>query len=368
MELPETTKDITVDWLNQALHENGFLGNANIVSLEQEPIGAGQGSISDIARLTLVYDRDAPHLPGTVIAKLPTSYPPIRELGMRAKPNIHEREIRFYKEVAPQSPLRTPGLIYGGIDSENQRYVLLIEDCSRYTPADPRLEGLTYEQTKIVALKLADFHARWWDAENLLSFPWMQKLRGSDLTVRLTEGFRAMWDICAQLEDFRLVLPDGGWEAGLKMYQQRQWLLENMPGDKLTIFHFDLRADNMFFDWDTPEDPLIVFDWATPTIGRGVMDLSVTLGFSIATDLRRQVEKDMVKLYYERLLDRGVSGYSFDECWTDYLRGLLEKTGLPIAGYSSKELSDPRLKKLVRIMLQRCFSAIVDNEATSLLP
>ncbi len=63
MELPETTKDITVDWLNQALHENGFLGNANIVSLEHEPIGVGQGFLSDMARLTLAYDRDAPICP-----------------------------------------------------------------------------------------------------------------------------------------------------------------------------------------------------------------------------------------------------------------------------------------------------------------
>ncbi len=83
MELPETTKDITVDWLNQALHENGFLGDASIVSLEQEPIGVGKGFLSDMAKLTLTYERDAPHLPGTMIAKLPPSYPSARETVIR---------------------------------------------------------------------------------------------------------------------------------------------------------------------------------------------------------------------------------------------------------------------------------------------
>jgi Ser/Thr protein kinase RdoA (MazF antagonist) len=144
--------------------------------------------------------------------------------------------------------------------------------------------------------------------------------------------------------------------------------MENMPDDKLTIFHFDLRADNMFFDWDTPEDPLVVFDWATLGIGRGARDLSVPLGLSMATELRRQVEKDIVKVYHQRLLDRGISGYSFDECWTDYLRGLLQKTLMPIATFSRLDLSDPRAKKLANVATHRVFSAVLDNQATSLLP
>ncbi len=366
MELPGTTKDITVDWLNQVLHENGFLGDADIVSLEQEPIGVGQGFLSDMTKLTLAYDRDAPHLPGTMITKLPPSYPSARELVMRR--NIFEREIWFYNEIVPQSPLRTPGLIYGGIDSENQRYVLLMEDCSHYTPADPQLEGITYQQMKIIALKMADFHARWWDDENLFSFPWLVNRKEPEQMAFSINFLRNSWDACAQIEDFRQALPDGSWEAGLKFYEHLPWLVENMPEDKLTIIHFDLRADNMFFDWDTPQDPLVVFDWATPSIGRGARDLSVPLGFSLATELRRQVEKDIVKLYHQRLLDRGIAGYSFDECWTDYLRELLWGIGFPLVTFAGADLSDPRGTKLASIMAQRCFSAVLDNEATSLLP
>ncbi len=176
------------------------------------------------------------------------------------------------------------------------------------------------------------------------------------------------WDACVQIEDFRKALPERGWEAGLRIYEQFSWLVENAPEDKLSILHFDLRADNLFFDWDTPEDPLIVFDWSLAYLGRGVFDLSFTLGFSLATDLRRQVEKDIVKLYHQRLLDRGISGYSFDECWTDYLTGLLVKTITTLATFSLADRSDPRAKKLVNVTMHRWFSAVVDNQATSLLP
>ncbi len=83
MELPETTKDISVEWLNEVLHENGFLRGANIVSLKREPMGVGAGFMSDMAKLTLAFDRHTPHLPQTMIAKLPPSYKSARELAIR---------------------------------------------------------------------------------------------------------------------------------------------------------------------------------------------------------------------------------------------------------------------------------------------
>ena len=363
MELPETTKNITVLWLNEVLHENGFLGSANIVSLKREPMGVGAGFMSDMAKLTLSFDRDTQHLPKTMIAKLLPSYPSARELAIRL--NYFEREIRFYTELAPESPIRTPELIYGAMDSENKRYVMIMEDCSYCTPADQQ-QGLTYEQTKIVVSKMADFHARWWDDENLDSLQWMPTQK-NQVTANI-DMMRASWDACAKIEEFRKALPEGGWEAGLKICEQRPWLVKSIPGDKLTIIHSDLRADNIFFDWDTPDNPLILFDWSSAVVGHGVTELPHLLASSLATELRRQVEKDIVKLYYEHLLARGVSSYTFDECWTDYLRGFLIKIGAFMAGLSIVDYSDPRSLKSITTGLHRWFSAILDNKATSMLP
>ena len=362
--IPAKSKDINRDWLNQVLHSSGFLGDASVISLQHEPWGVGEGFVSDMARLTVAYDREAPHLPKTMIAKLPTSYESARAIAMLY--NIYEREIRFYTEVAPQSPIRTPGLIYGEVDSENERYALLLEDCSRYTQVD-QVKGLDYDQTKLVALKLADFHARWWDAEDLFSFPWMAKPRGPE-AMALIDTFRVCWDASAQIEDFRKMLPEGGWEAGLKIYEHYPWLIESIPDEHLTISHFDFRTDNMFFDWDTPDDPLIVFDWGAASVSRGVGDLAYLLGGSVATDVRRTVEKDVVRLYYERLLERGVSGYSFDECWNDYRKGLLFFTFIGVLAVVSLDMSDPRGTELIRLAIPRYFTAIVDNEAISVLP
>lgn len=362
--IPARSKDISADWLNEVLHSSGFLTGVNITALRHEPWGVGEGFVSDMARLTVNYDRKAPELPKTMIAKLPTTYESARAVALQF--NLYEKEIRFYIEVAPRSPIRTPGLIYGEVDSENQRYVLIMEDCSCYAQVD-QVTGLDNEQTKLAALKLADFQARWWDDQELFSFSWLPKPRGPE-AMALIDTFRVCWDASVQNEDFVKALPEGGWEAGLKIYEHYPWLIESVPDEHVTICHLDYRVDNMFFDWATADDPLIVFDWGGASISRGVMDLAYLFGGSVATDLRRAVEKDIVKLYYERLLESGVSGYSFDECWTDYLKGLLFFTFIGVLAVVSLDMSDPRGTELIRVAIPRHFTSIIDNDATSVLP
>ena len=362
--IPARSKDITAEWLNEALHSSGFLRGANITALQHEPWGVGEGFVSDMARLTVTYDPEVPRLPKTMIAKLPTTYESARAVALQF--NVYEKEIRFYIEVAPRSPIRAPGLIYGEVDSERQKYVLILEDCSCYAQID-QITGLDDDQTKLVALKLADFHARWWDAEDLFSFLWIPKPRGAE-AMALIDTFRVCWDVSVQNEEFVRALPEGGREAGLKIYEHYPWLIESVPDNHLTITHLDFRVDNMFFDWATADDPLIVFDWGGASVGRGVGDLAYMLGGSVATELRRTLEKDVVKLYYERLLEGGVSSYSFDECWNDYLKGLLFFTFIGVLAVASLDMSDPRGTELLRVAIPRYFTSIVDNDATSVLP
>ena len=170
------------------------------------------------------------------------------------------------------------------------------------------------------------------------------------------------------MEDFRLTIPEGSWEAGQKIYERLTLLVESMPEDKLTIIHDDLTANNVFFDGNTTQDALIVFDWSNVGVGRSLTDLSYLLGFSLATELRRRAEKDIVKLYYERLIANGISDYSFNECWTDYLAGLVLKTYTRLGIFSRTDLDEQTHAALLNVMLPRWFSAILDNNATSILP
>ncbi len=142
--LPNGITDLTADWLNEALRKNGFLTrDRNILSLEITPMAVGEGFQSDMARIIPKYNGEDPTLPLSMVAKLPTSYEPANFVAMLF--NTYEREIRFYQEVAPRSPIRTPRLILGEFDGEARRYVLILEDCGCYAQVD-QVSGLTEEQ------------------------------------------------------------------------------------------------------------------------------------------------------------------------------------------------------------------------------
>ena len=362
--IPERSADITPEYLNEVLHTSGSLGGADIEAIALEPIGVGEGFVSEIVRLHVTYDRTAAHLPKTMIAKLPTSYESAHEMAMQY--NLYEREIRFYLEVAGQSPIRTPRLIYGDADADGKRYILLIEDCGGYIQYD-QLNGLDLNQTELVIRKLADFHAYWWDADRLHSFPWMPKPRGPE-SIALIDTYRSCWDASVESQDFLSSLPEGGKQAGLDIYDHYHWLIDTTPDDHLTISHFDFRADNLFFDASNSEEPVVIFDWQAANVNRGVIDVSYFLGFSLPRDLRRRAEEDIVKLYYERLIAQGVEGYAYDQCRYDYLWGLLIYAYLPVLVFATLDISDERGSELARIAVRRIFSSIVDNDATDLLP
>ena len=245
-------------------------------------------------------------------------------------------------------------------------YFLCLEDCSCYQQVD-QLQGLSHEQARQVARMLADFHAYWWDRENLLSFPWMPTNKGP-IAWTLVDAFRGYWDVSIQIPEFVAALPEGGYEAGTKLRESYQWLIESGPDDHLTISHFDFRVDNLFFDTGDAEKPVIVYDWQASNINRGVIDLSYLLGGSLTIELRRKIEQDIVRLYHDRLLEKGVSGYSWDDCWEDYRKGTLIYAYIPVLAYATLDRSSERAQQLAPLLTRRHFAAIVDNDATSIFP
>ncbi len=126
--------------------------------------------------------------------------------------------------------------------------------------------------------------------------------------------------------------------------------------------------DNIFFDPENGDNPVVVFDWAMACVERGVGDIAFLLGTSVTTDLRRKVERDLIRQYHQRVLANGVSDYSFEQCWADYLTALLFKTYVSVIAFARVDISDARSREMWNRTINRWFSAIVDNDATGLLP
>ena len=77
----------------------------------------------------------------------------------------------------------------------------------------------------------------------------------------------------------------------------------------------------------------------------------------------------MIKLYVKRIEEKGISlEQDFDEIWKNYLKSLVFCAWVYPLGFTQLNRSDPRAIELFEEMGNRYFSAISDNDATSVLP
>ena len=65
--IPEGPEDLTPDWLTAALRTAMAIGRAEVAAMEHETIGVGQGFVSALFRLRLLYGPDEAAAPSTRI-------------------------------------------------------------------------------------------------------------------------------------------------------------------------------------------------------------------------------------------------------------------------------------------------------------
>jgi len=66
--------------------------------------------------------------------------------------------------------------------------------------------------------------------------------------------------------------------------------------------------------------PVAVVDWQSPAIGNAGQDLAYWVGTSLAPELRRQHDRELVEHYYAALSAYDIGDYTLDMCWLDYRR------------------------------------------------
>lgn len=111
--IPDTAKDITVEWLTAALSQSGAIG-CQITEIEFVDFGENVGLLSAMLRCRIRYDAPDGREPSSVVIKLEPTDAPGREL-VEAWHGF-EHEIRFYREIAPLVPIRVPRLFASALE------------------------------------------------------------------------------------------------------------------------------------------------------------------------------------------------------------------------------------------------------------
>lgn len=357
---PRRPEDITEAWLDVVLSLDGTTEGARVASFRCEKIGEA-GFIGELVRLTIEYVEPDRKKPASLIAKF--SSRDENQRGMFHGIGLYAREVRFYRELASDTPMRTPRCYCAEIDPESGETVLLMEDLAGLRTPDV-VAGFSLADVRSLVRALAVSHALWWN----------QSARISDAQGARIDAILRIWHVLYQASWPRfaervgellpeIVLPAEFLEVGGRLCRSDAEVFARFSESPLTWVHMDLHPDNLAFD--AAGSP-VVFDWQTSGLGRGPVDLAYFAASGLPTELRRTEEAELLALYHAGLQAGGVRDYSSHACASDYARGALWSL-LVVAGLVAESVVSTESLRYVAATLPRLAAFLADHEVIQYL-
>jgi hypothetical protein len=341
--LPRKPADVSIEWISHAL-------DCDVASLSVRTIAEGAGFMGKLAVATVTYPPGT-RGPTSVVVKMPTDDPGVVALGQMLR--LWEKEARFYLDLAPDLPVRTPHCYWAGGDPATGVYGLVLEDLSHLTNGD-QLAGATPAQAAAAIDALANWQASESGDGPSSRLEWLPSTSSDPMYLGLQPLLDAVWPpFVDQLGDRAPPGTLGVIEASIPA------LTENFQRRLLepTLVHSDFRVDNLFFD----DDGVIVLDWQAVATGQGLYDLTYFLAGSISTEHRRAEEGSLVDRYRRGLAEGGISVPPSGEFFALYRRSMLSTSGIACMLLGQLDFTvNQRAADLARGMAARFLTAAAD--------
>ena len=360
--IPENERDITLDWMQQALAAGGLRGADSIEAVSVENIGAGVGLVGTILRCHLSLLDDSAGIPKSVIVKLHSEH---RETVQTARLlRLYQREYAFYQQLALQAPIRSPALFHGDFDDRDHRFVLVLEDLRGMATVD-QVAGASAVQAKTALRAIARMHGAYWNRVDRSPVSRFHDAANPERRILLQRVYQA--SLAVAFERFGSLFSHRmqglAQEFGDRLHEH----MDAFVAGPLTFCHGDFRLDNMFFSADGGDDFAVV-DWQVCGVRSGLYDVAYFLSSSVPVEVRREVEAEAVAEYHDIVRSMGVTDLSPEECWNSYRQNMLSCFLTPIIAGGQLDFSDARGGQLADAFLTRTLTAIDDLDAAEFLP
>jgi hypothetical protein len=302
-DMPHGPEAVTASWLSSALSTR-FPGTE---VAEVEVLAQHSGTTGRM-RLGLEYAQGCGG-PATLFVKLPPLDPAQQELV--AATGMGRREARFYEGPARETPKRIPE-VYFAAHGDRSEYVMVLEDLEASgCTFTSRSETHADEFGLALMESLARLHAHFWNDprfDDELSWirPAMRGGHGAKLVANAREMFA---------DQFPPVF-----DALCELYiENDERICELWDVGEQTLIHGDTHSGNQFIDGDR----IGLYDWAVISRSPWIRDVSIFLGNSCPTDVRRREQENWIRAYRQVLVDEGVDAPSFETLWERFRLGAL---------------------------------------------
>jgi hypothetical protein len=362
--LPQSAEQLRPEWLTAVLHAAGALpASGRVAHVDARPLGAGGGLIGVVAKARLAYAGDAGSAPATLIAKFPS--PIAANRAVADTYDMYGREVRFYQELASETPLPHPHCYFAGRSPDSSDFVLLLEDIGDRRPGD-QVVGSDLAEAEVVIDAMAKFHAASFGRTGDPRFAWVTPHANEAQITGMEAGFAFGWPrFEAQFGD---AIPSRMRAWGHRVGPSTRPLLEKLCSGPLVVAHADFRLENMFFAAKPEHPPFAIVDWQSITKTSPGQDIGYFLTQSVQIGVRRAHERELLGRYLEGLRAAGVRDYAWDQLWHDYRLGSLYLIDYAVTIAATLDLANERGLAIARALSERSCAAVDELGCEELLP
>lgn len=301
---PLAAEDFEASWVERVFGAPP----GSLLSLSHAPVGTGQ--ICDSYRFSCDWSGESPTatLPGTFIAKCPSTDDTSR--GAAALFNLYDMEVGWYRDCAVDSGVNCPTPYYAAISPDKQLFALLLSDMAPASQGD-QLAGASTAQVRSALHEAAALHAYRPAGRKPEEISWLQHGSRNSATLCATlpsiyPAFRARFG--ARLSGDIL-------DLGERLVNNIDRYMSHEPVERC-IAHSDLRLDNILFDESGATACLV--DWQTTQHGSAAADVAYLIGTSFADPaVRAREERGLIEAYLARRAELGAP-MDFGIFWTEY--------------------------------------------------
>jgi hypothetical protein len=223
----------------------------------------------------------------------------IRRVGIGAA------EARFYAQLGDELPVRIPGVWHADVDGDGN-YVCVLEDvvasgCRFPRPSDADIHEVAMSTVEELAL----LHARYWESHRFTTdLAWVPARAGFGAggSAKPEAANAAGSFVSRALDRFGGDMPPVFGAVGAAYVEHTAAVLDLWDEGRRTLIHGDPHMGNMFVDGARAG----FFDWAMFSRSPGMRDVAYFCCNSIPTDVRREIEQQLLARYRECLASQGV--------------------------------------------------------------
>lgn len=290
----------------------------------------GTGQIGKCVRYTLSYlNPPPPGAPVSLIVKYPSDDPTSRATGVMLRNFL--KEVRFYQQLQGRLKIPTPRCYFAEIVDEGPEFAVVMEDLAPARQGD-QLAGCSPGVAQAAVDALVGLHAPAWCDDSLRTLDWLTddspQPQGVADQAAMRELYRAQLPGFLDRYGHALAADERVIIAQVGEVEQAP-LFEGLP-ETFSLIHVDYRLDNLLIRETADGVDITVVDWQSIRLGAPLNDVAYFLGAGLLPEVRPGVEEEIVQRYHAGLKASGVQGFSWQDCWQAYRRGVFAGFGVTV--------------------------------------